>query len=1084
MCEDLICQHGHHWKPPRGDAAVQGTTPHCPICGSTVAGPVEDTLDRWQEVIQQSPAGSKDSEMAAKEELPQTMVGRPSHDRAFVPPSLYPSVPGYEILEELGRGGMGVVYKARHLALRRLVALKMILAGGHASRQDRNRFRGEAQAFAALQHPNIIQLYEVGEHDGLPFFSMEIVDGGSLKQKTRGTPLPAREAAALIEKLARAMHYAHQQGVIHRDLKPANVLLTADGEPKITDFGLAKRLQEDSHQTEAAATRTGDAIGTPSYMAPEQAAGQGKRVGPLADVYSLGAMLYELLTGRPPFLAETVLETLSLVLSEEPASPSRVQPHLPRDLVTICLKCLRKEPLGRYGSAGELADDLRRFLQNEPIRAVPVGGWQRLVKWARRNPAWAALWAVSVLALLVLLGGGIVYNVQLNRALARTNVERHQALSRLQRLDIHSGMDFVESGRLPMSLPLFVEALALARTLNEDDSDRDLALRMERMHRIRLAAVLGDCPRLLRAWFHHGPVLDAAFSRDGRLVVTAGTDDLACVWDIASGERAGPPLRHDAPVFRASFSSDANRVLTASADRTARIWEVPSGREVCRAPRHRGDVVAAAFSPDGRWFCTASADGTARVCDARTGRERFPALAHHEGQSPIPLRDAAFSPDGRLLVTLSAQSARLWCAELGTSAGPELRHKGKKMLAAAFNPDGTLLATGGEDKRARLWEVASGRQHGPTLEHKGTVVAVSFSPDRKWLATGCDDGTVHIWPAAGGEPIDSLARRDRVECLNWSADGRSVVVGSGDNTATVWLVKKGVLGHAMTANGNVTRVSFSPDGHFVLGASMSGVVRLWRPVAAFRAPVAKRRLVYGPVRAVSADGRREVVTLDRLTLQVRDARTSEPLGQPFKPGRIVCAAVFDPTGNRLLLMSIDGNAQICEALTGRPLIAALVHASPVSCGAFSADGKRVVTGSFDNTTRVWDAQTAEPVTPFMNHHGSVYRVGFSPDGHCVLSASEDGVARVWDANTGLPLTPPLDPEGWARHALDRPADPAAWRLPIDNRPIEEIKVEAEWLSGHHIDKRIGGLLPNSVQRLQRLGDLMRTRYPKLLDLSP
>jgi WD40 repeat protein len=311
-----------------------------------------------------------------------------------------------------------------------------------------------------------------------------------------------------------------------------------------------------------------------------------------------------------------------------------------------------------------------------------------------------------------------------------------------------------------------------------------------------------------------------------------------------------------------------------------------------------------------------------------------------------------------------------------------------------------------------------------------------------------------------------------------------LATGSDDNTAVVLRPKKGVLGHAMTSNGNINRVSFSPDGRFVLTASVAGVARLWRPVPAFRAPVPMHRFVYGPVRALSPDGRREVVSLDRFTLQVRDPQTREPLGQPFKPGRIVCAVAFDPTGDRLLTMSNDGNARICEALTGRPLAPALVHASPVYCGAFSADGKRVATGSADNTSRVWDAETAEPLTPFMNHPASVYQVVFSPDGDCLLTASEDGVARVWDAERGIPLTPPLDPEGWVKQALATPGEPAAWRLPIDNRSIEELQVEAEWLSGHYIDKRMGGLVPYSMKRMLELRDLIRARYPKLLALSP
>ena len=310
-----------------------------------------------------------------------------------------PAVRGYEILGELGRGGMGVVYQARQVGLDRLVALKMILAGAHARKKDLDRFRAEAQAVARFQHPNIVQIYEVGEADGLPYFSLEFVDGGTLAGKIHREPQPPRFAAETIEALARAMQYAHDRGVVHRDLKPANVLLSADGTPKVTDFGLAKRLEQDSGQTQA-----GTVLGTPSYMAPEQAMGQVDQVGPPADVYALGAMLYDLLTGRPPFTGSSTLDTLEMVRTREPVPPGQLTAKLPRDLETICLKCLQKESGKRYPSAGELADDLRRYLEGKPILARPVGAAERAWRWAKRNPWVARLGsatAVSILAVAV-----------------------------------------------------------------------------------------------------------------------------------------------------------------------------------------------------------------------------------------------------------------------------------------------------------------------------------------------------------------------------------------------------------------------------------------------------------------------------------------------------------------------------------------------------------------------------------------------------------------------------------------------------------------------------------------------------------
>lgn len=346
---------------------------------------------------------------------------------------------------------MGVVYKARQLSLKRLVALKMILAGPHAGPQETARFRTEAEAIARLQHPNIVQIYEVGEQEGRPFFSLEFVDGGTLAQKLTYGSLPMRQSAQLVETLARAMHAAHKCGIIHRDLKPSNILLTPHGEPKINDFGLAKRLDHESGQT-----RSGDVMGTPSYMAPEQAAGKTKGAGPATDVYALGSILYELLTSQPPFKGNSYMDTLHLVRFEEPVPPTNLNPKLPRDLQTICLTCLQKEPWQRYTSAEALADDLHAFLTGEPIRARPAGPWEKVVKWAQRRPAvtllagscivaavgllvgafWYSALTVSAIAVLSLLVGGWWYSARLKNALRESKEHHARAERDVERLHL------------------------------------------------------------------------------------------------------------------------------------------------------------------------------------------------------------------------------------------------------------------------------------------------------------------------------------------------------------------------------------------------------------------------------------------------------------------------------------------------------------------------------------------------------------------------------------------------------------------------------------------------------------------------
>jgi serine/threonine protein kinase len=332
-------------------------------------------------------------------------------------PAVLPVIPGYEIEGEVGRGGMGVVYRARQLSLKRPVALKMLGDDAHTVPQALARFRTEAQAIARLQHPHIVQIYEVGEHEGRPYLALELVEGGTLGQRLSARPQPPRPAALMVRTLARAIHAAHECGIVHRDLTPANVLLVGgpdtplqDCTPKITDFGLAKCLD-----AETGLTQSGKILGTPSYMAPEQAWGKTALIGPAADIYALGAILYELLTGRPPFRAETRLHTVLQALVDEPPPPRRWQPSLPRDLETICLKCLAKHPRQRYPSAQALADDLDRFRTGEPIQARPAGAWERAVKWTKRRPLAAALLGISGVAVLTLFLASLLYSSRLHR---------------------------------------------------------------------------------------------------------------------------------------------------------------------------------------------------------------------------------------------------------------------------------------------------------------------------------------------------------------------------------------------------------------------------------------------------------------------------------------------------------------------------------------------------------------------------------------------------------------------------------------------------------------------------------------------
>jgi WD40 repeat protein len=663
-----------------------------------------------------------------------------------VPPDLpeAPAVPGYEILGELGRGGMGVVYKARHRALNRLVALKMILAGGHAGPEQLARFRGEAEAVARLKHPNVVQVYDVGEAGGLPYFSLELVEGGSLDQKLAGTPLPPDDAACLVEKLARAMATAHAEGLVHRDLKPANVLLGSDGTPKITDFGLAKKLDVPG------VTASGAVMGTPSYMAPEQAGGKSREIGPACDVYALGAILYECLTGRPPFRAATKLDTLLQVLAEEPVPPRQLNARLPVDLETICLKCLQKEAARRYASAGELADDLRRYQEGRPILARPVGRWTRAAKWVRRNPAVAAMSAALVLLLALLSVGGVVMTLNLRFALgqARDRQAEAEAAERGQREQTLEAL-LAEarakrySGRVGQrfdTLAAVRKAVALAREL-----DKPAAVFAELRDLAVAALALPDFRVVARKW-------------DGWPRGSFGLDfDPVALRLYARGDRAGNVsvrrLADDAVVARLPGAGRARKIVFGADGRTLLLhdtksgvlerWQIggPAPTKVAtistdvaqwRQSRDGRRLLALHPSPQGNWC---------EVLDMPAGRPRF------EYRSAI--RDntigtlAALSPDGHWLAWVdgtygSPQRNRVLLFDLDSdtkSPARTLLNPGN-VASPVWHPDSRTLAIGNTNTNdVYVWDAPSGRRLLTLGDQKGGAPVLGMSPSGQLLTS-------------------------------------------------------------------------------------------------------------------------------------------------------------------------------------------------------------------------------------------------------------------------------------------------------------------------------------------------------------
>jgi WD40 repeat protein len=993
MVTRYTCTQGHEWEAL--EATASGETPRCPVCATQFDTPPAPAADPWATSATPTAPPPLESPMPAL-------------------------VPGYDLLEELGRGGMGVVYRARQVGLGRVVALKMILGGGHAGSAERARFQTEAEAAARLQHANIVQVFEVGQTEAGPFLALEFVPGGSLAQRLAAGPLPSRHAAVLIDLLARAVQHAHERGIVHRDLKPANVLLAsgavsapqesappgADATglacPKITDFGLARRLDVESGQTV-----TGAVMGTPCYMAPEQASGHARAAGPLADVYALGAILYECLTGRPPFVGPTAYATLEQVCTQEPVPPARLQPAVPRDLETVCLKCLDKVPTRRYGSAADLADDLKRFLDGEPIVARPVGPLERAVKWARRRPAIAGLLAL-VLAVTLAGLGLVLWQWQRaesarHDALAAAGAEAHakdEALTALREAKEARRLEkqqrqAAETARDEAQEQLYLSNIALAhRDWLANNLDRSLEL-------------LNECPRRRRGWeWHylkglhsagllrlrpHGPgmITAVAYSPCGHFLAAACRADNVVICDAHTGDEKFTLGGAHLGVLALAYSRDGKVLATAGQDGTVRVWDARTGAAGAVLKGHQGPVHCVALSADG---CIASggADQTIRVWDLATGTLRH-RLTGHTG----PVTCLAFSRDGKVLVSGSRNpdtTVRAWEVHSGCplyTLPPFI----VAVTGVAFSPDGNQLAVAtGVGRRLYLYQSGTGKfLQWLNFASAGSVNALAFRPGGRQVAIACQNRQVLLYDFQTTQTLTYRGHAGAVQCLAWAPDGTRLASGSVAGEVWVWDARSAPDATTRTVKGSLRQMAFSPDGKLM--------------ALAIGVPLGRDLEPTGPAE-----------------VRLVETATGKPVRTLPGPRSGPASLAFSPDGTRLAALWRDRSITLWEVSSGRLLhrlqgAAAWLPSGPwsrIQVG-FSADGQRALLGS--DVLQVWDVSTGRELRRWAlkGISGPIWGLAFSPGCRRLVTATLNGTLQFWDSNDGKEAARRLGP--WAPGAM-------------------------------------------------------------------
>jgi len=974
----------------------------------------------------------------------------------------------FRILRAHARGGLGEVFLAKDTELNRDVALKEIQDRHARNPESRSRFLLEAEVTGALEHPGIVPVYGLGQYaDGRPFYAMRFVKGDSLREAIRkfheqnvgARDITFGEVGVEFRKLlgrfidvCQAIEYAHSRGVLHRDLKPGNIMLGKYGETLVVDWGLAKVVgRAERHKNSgdgticpeggsgSAPTQLGAAIGTPAYMSPEQAAGRIEELGPGTDVYSLGATLYHLLTGRPPFQGGTAQEILQRVQSGSFPRPSEAWPEVAKipgkdragpcrrgarfspALEAICLKAMALNPQTRYASAGDLAQDMERFLADEPVSARQEPWNDQLRRWGRKHQT--AVVALSVGGLVATaaaigrgLGGDLALatgvlvalagltalasitarkNLLLSRAitgLTQAKLEADAARRRAERSADESRRNLYVSRMNLMQKNWEADQVAIALDLlrNYGPESPQADLRGFEWHYFARQVDLA-----LTTLAGHSVVGSVTFSADGTRLASASEDNTIRVWDVATGEETATLTGHSQGIQSVVFSPDGTRLASAGWDETIKLWELATGKEIATLTGHSQGILSVAFSPDGRRIASGSWDKTVKLWDLSTGQE----TAHLQGHSGWVL-SVAFSPDGTRLASASVDNTiKLWEVATGRESATLEGHS-HLITRVTFSPDGTRLVSTSYDQTIRLWDVFRGQETAILTGHSGEILSVAFRPDGRQLASGGVDRTLRLWDVITGQNTATLTGHSQeILCVAFSRDGMQLATGSGDKTVRLWDVATGDnTAHLKGHSEAVYSVAFSPDGTRLASASHN-LIKLWDVFTPHDTATLHGHLRSIHSVAFSPDGQRLATGSEDHTIKLWDVATGQQTATLAGHFQTVKSVVFSPDGTRLASGSIDSTIKLWDVASGQETATLTGHSGGVRGLAFSPDGTRLASGSDDTTIKLWEVTSGQETATLQGHSQGVFSVAYSADGTQLASGSADNTIKLWNAST-------------------------------------------------------------------------------------